>query len=80
MDQIEMSNPYKGATIDAFYQVSCYLALSGFRGKAVLEIDPSETIITYCLLTDQTGISNSYREPSIDTSYHVSVHLAKLNQ
>jgi hypothetical protein len=47
MDQIEMSNPYKGATIDAFYQVSCHLALSGFRGKAVLEIDPSETIIAY---------------------------------
>jgi hypothetical protein len=47
MDQIEMSNPYKGATIDAFYQVSCYLTLSGFREKAVLEIDPSETIIVY---------------------------------
>jgi hypothetical protein len=42
-----MKGPHKGATIDAFYQVSCYLTLSGFRGKAVLEIDPSETIIAY---------------------------------
>ena len=37
---------------------------SGFRGKAVLEID-------------QNGMSNSYRGPSIDASYHVSDHLAK---
>ena len=42
-----MSNPYKGASIDASYQVSCDLALSSFRGKAVLEIDPSETLIAY---------------------------------
>jgi hypothetical protein len=38
MDQNEMSNLYRGSSIDAFYQVSYHLA-KGFRGKAVLEID-----------------------------------------
>jgi hypothetical protein len=38
MDQNEMSNLYRGSSIDASYQVSYHLA-SGFRGKAVLEID-----------------------------------------
>jgi hypothetical protein len=41
MDQNEMSNLYRGPSIDASYQVSYHLAFlpSGFRGKAVLEID-----------------------------------------
>jgi hypothetical protein len=38
MDQNEMSNIYRGSSIDASYQVSYHLP-SGFRGKAVLEID-----------------------------------------
>ena len=46
MDQNEMSNRYRGSSIDASYQVSHHLA-SGFRGKAVLEIDQSETKIAY---------------------------------
>ena len=56
---------------------------SGFRGKAVLEIDPirnKNCLRRPYLLTDQNGMSNSYRGPSIDASYHVSVHLAKLFQ
>jgi hypothetical protein len=57
---------------------------SGFRWKAFLEIDLSETRIAYgthpCLLMDQNEMSNSYRGPSIDASYQVSVHLAKLFQ
>ena len=42
---------------------------SGFRGKAVLEIDQ--------LLIDRDEMSNLYRGPPIDASYQVSVHLAK---
>jgi hypothetical protein len=34
----QMSNLYRGSSIDASYQVSCHLA-KRFRGKAVLEID-----------------------------------------
>jgi hypothetical protein len=49
---------------------------SGFRGKAILEIDQ----LRPCLLTDQNGMSNSHRGPSIDASYKVSVYLAKLCQ
>ena len=36
-----MSNLYRGPSIDASYQVS------GFRGEDVLEIDQSETRISY---------------------------------
>jgi hypothetical protein len=46
MDQNEMSNLYGGPSIDASYQVSYHLA-KRFRGKAVLEIDQSETRIAY---------------------------------
>jgi hypothetical protein len=39
-----MSNLYRGTSIDASYQVSYHLAKRrGFRGKAVLEIEQSET-------------------------------------
>jgi hypothetical protein len=38
MDQDEMSNFYRGPSIDASYQVSYHLD-KRFRGKAVLEID-----------------------------------------
>jgi hypothetical protein len=39
MDQNEMSNLYRGSSIDASYQVSYHLA-KRFRGKVVLEIKP----------------------------------------
>jgi hypothetical protein len=38
MDQDEMSNLYRGPSIDASYQVSYHLA-KRFRGKSALEID-----------------------------------------
>ena len=47
---------------------------SGFRGKAVLEIDQ----LRPCLLTDQNGMSNSHRGSFMDASYQVSVYLANL--
>jgi hypothetical protein len=40
MDQNEMSNLYRGSSIDASYQVSYHLAKQlQFRGTAVLEIE-----------------------------------------
>jgi hypothetical protein len=56
---------------------------SGFRGKAVLEINQyrnKNRLWRPCLLTDQDEISILYRGPSIDASYQVSVHLAKRSQ
>jgi hypothetical protein len=46
---------------------------SGFRGKAVLEIDLWQPY----LLMDRDEMSNLYRRPPLDASYQVSVHLAK---
>jgi hypothetical protein len=44
MDQNEMSNPYRGPSIDASYQVSVHLA-KWFHRRRFLEIDQSETRI-----------------------------------
>jgi hypothetical protein len=43
-DQDEISNLYRGPSIDASYQVSVQLAKK-FQGRRFLEIDQSETII-----------------------------------
>jgi hypothetical protein len=82
MDQNEMSNPYRGPSIDASYQVSYHLA-KRFQRKSCFRNQPIRNknfLWRPCLLTDQNGMSNSYRGPSIDASYHVSAHLAKLFQ
>ena len=52
---------------------------SGFRGKAALEIDQSETLLSIAAMfvNDREGMSIPYRVPSIEASYQVSVHLAK---
>jgi hypothetical protein len=42
MDRDEMSNLYRGPSIDASYQVSVHLG-KRFRGEDFLEINPSET-------------------------------------
>jgi hypothetical protein len=44
MDQNEMSNLYRGPSIDASYQVSVHLA-KRFRGEDFLQINQSETRI-----------------------------------
>jgi hypothetical protein len=41
-----MSNLYRGPSIDAFYRISIHLAKL-FRGKDFLEINQSETRMTY---------------------------------
>ena len=78
-DGDEISNLYRGPSIDASYQVSVQLAKQ-FQGKRFLEIDQSETRIacsSHCLLTNRDEMSNLYRGSSIDASYQVSVHLVK---
>jgi hypothetical protein len=45
-DQDEISNRYRGHSIDASYQVSDHLA-KRFQRKRFLEIDQSETIIAF---------------------------------
>jgi hypothetical protein len=82
MDQDEMSNLYRGPSIDATYQHSYHLAKwfqrnSCFRNRPIRN---KNCLWRPCLLTDQNGMSNSHRGPSIDASYHVSVHLPKLFQ
>ena len=82
MDQNEMSNLYRGPSIDASYQVSYHLAKqfqrkSCFRNQTIRN---KNCLWWPCLLTDQNGMSNSHRGPSIDASYQVSVYLAKLCQ
>jgi hypothetical protein len=82
MDQNEMSNLYRGHSIDASYQVSYHLAKQ-FQRKSCFRNRPIRNknwLWRPCLLTDQNRMKNSYRWPSIDASYHVSVHLAKLFQ
>jgi Zn-finger protein len=77
-----MSNIYRGASIDASYQVLYHLAKrfqrkSCFRNQTIRN---KNCLWWPCLLTDQNGMSDSHREPSIDASYQVSVYLAMLCQ
>jgi hypothetical protein len=47
MDRDEMSNLYRGPSIDASYQVSVHLA-QWFQRRRFLKIDQSETRIACC--------------------------------
>ena len=79
-DQNEMSNLYRGPSIDASYQVSFHLA-TRFQRKSFFRNRPirnKNCLWRPCLLTDQNDMSNPYRGPSIDVFYQVLVHLAKL--
>ena len=76
-DRDEMSNLYRGPSIDASYQVSVYLA-KRFR-KRIFKINRpfrnKNCLWWPCLLMDQDEMSILYRGPSIDAFYQVSVHL-----
>jgi extradiol dioxygenase family protein len=79
MDRDGISNPYRGPSIDASYQVSDHLT-KPFQRKRFLEIDQSKTRIAcvgHVFLMDRDEMSNRNRGPPIDASYKVSVHLAK---
>ena len=78
-DRNEMSNLYRGPSIDTSYQVSVHLA-ERFQRKIFFlhwPIRKKNCMWWPCLLTDRDKMSNLYRGPSIDTSYQVLVHLAK---
>jgi hypothetical protein len=76
-DQDEMSNLYRGPSIDASYQVSVQLAKQ-FQGRRFFRNRPfrnKNCLWWPCLLTNRDEMSNLYREPSIDAFYQISVHL-----
>ena len=78
-DRDEMSNLYRGRSIDASYQVSLNLAKRFqrrrfFRNRPIRD---KNCLWQPCLLTDRNKMWNLYRGPSIDASYQVYVHLAK---
>jgi hypothetical protein len=78
MDRDNMSNLYRGPSIDAQYQVSVNLAMR-FQRRRFLRNQPfrNKNFLWWpCLLTDQDEMSKLYRGPSIDASHQVSVHLA----
>ena len=78
-DQDEMSNLYRGPTIDASYQV-WFIWRSGFRGEDFFRNQPIRKKNCWwwpCLLTDLDVMINIYRGSSIDASYNVLVHLVK---
>ena len=79
MDRDEISNLYRGPSIDASYQVSVYLAKRFQRRRFFLNrpIRNKNCLWWPCLLMDQDKMSNLYRGPSIDASYQVSVHMAE---
>ena len=76
-DRDEMSNLYRGHTIDASYQVSVHLGAKWFQRRRFFRHRPIRNKNCQwqpCLLTDQDKMSNLYRGPFIDASYHVSFH------
>ena len=79
MDQNEMSNVYRGPSIDASYQVSYHLA-KWFQRKSCFRNQPirnKNCLWQPYLLMDRDEMSNTYRGAPIDASYQVSVQLAK---
>jgi hypothetical protein len=79
MDRDEISNLYRGPSIDASYQVSVHLA-KGFQRRRFLKNWPirnKNCLWWPCLYVDRDKMSNLYRRPSLDASYQVSVHMAE---
>ena len=77
-DRDEMSNLYRGPSIDASYQVSVHLA-KRFQRRTFFKNWPirnQNCLWQPCSLMDLHKMSKLYRGPSIDASYQVSVHLA----
>jgi hypothetical protein len=75
----EISNFYRGPSIDASYQVTIHLAKQ-FQRRRFFRNRPirnKNCLWWPCLLMDWGEMSSLYRRPSIDASYQVLVHLAK---
>ena len=78
-DWDEMSNLYRGPSIDASYQVSVHLA-KRFQRRRFFRNWPTRNnncLWWPCLLTNRDEMSNLYRGHDIDAFYQVLVHLAK---
>jgi Zn-finger protein len=79
-EQDEISNLYRGPSIDVSYQASVHLA-KRFQSREDYfrncPITNKNCLWWPCLLMDRDKMSNLYRGPSIDASYQVSVHLAE---
>jgi hypothetical protein len=78
-DRDEMSNLYRGPSINVSYQVSVHLAKRFQRRRFFLNrpIRNKNGLWWPCLLMDRDKISNLYRGLSIDATYQISVHLGK---
>ena len=78
MDRDEMSNLYRGPSIDASYQVSVHLA-KRFQRRIFLETtnQKQKLPVAACLSMVRNEMTSLYRGPPIDDTYQVSVHLAK---
>ena len=76
-DQDEISNLYRGPSIDASYQVSVHLAkrFQRRRLKKIRTIRKKNRLWRPCLLMDRDKISNLYGGSSIYDSCQVSVHM-----
>ena len=75
----EKCNLYRGPSIDAFYQVSVYLA-KRFQRRFFFNrtIRNKNRLWRPCLQMNRDDMSTCFfRGPSIDASYQVSIHLAK---
>jgi hypothetical protein len=70
-DRDEISNPFRGSSIDASYQVSVQLAMQ-FQRRRYFRNQPIRKKNCHwqpCLLPDRDEMSNLYSGPSIDASY-----------
>jgi hypothetical protein len=78
-DRDEMSNLYRGPSIDASYHVSVHLAKRFQKRWFYLNrpIWNKNCLWQPYLSMDRDNMSNLYRGPSIDASYQVAAHLAK---
>ena len=75
----EMSNLYRGPSVDASYQVWVHL-VKWFQRKRFFRNRPmiSKNCLWWpCLLADRDKLNTLYRGTSTDPSYQVSVHFAK---
>ena len=79
MNREEISNLYRGPSIDVFYQISVHLG-KRFQRRIFLRNQPIRNknwLWWPCLITDRVEMSNLYRGHSIDAYHQVSVQLAK---
>ena len=78
-DRDEISNLYRGPSIDASYQVSVHL-VKWFQRRRFFRNPPignKNCLWWPCLLTNRADLSNLYRGLSIHVFYQISVHLGK---